>query len=132
MTMDTLVQAGRQLAESLMPDTAEIRRPGSGGGTDPVTGEWTPTVGTLVYSGRCRIRTPQTVVEQQLVFGDDQVTRTRYLGIFLHAVGDVKIDDMVTVTVSVDPMLLQHRLRVVSVMVSSYLIARRVGLEAIE
>lgn len=132
MTREALVEDARGLAASLMPDTAEIRRPGSGGTTDPGTGQWTPTVGTLVYTGPCLVRTPQTVLEQDLVFGDDQVTRTRYLGIFPHTVGDVKIDDMVTVTVSADPVLLQRRLRVVAVGVSSYLIARRLGLEVVE
>lgn len=118
-------------ANSLMPDVAEIRRGGEGGTLDPVTGVWTPTVGSLLYSGPCRVRTPSQA-EQDLVFGDDQVTRTRYLGIFPHTVTDVGVDDTVTVTVSDDPMLQLRRLRVVGATVSTYLIERRLGLEAVE
>jgi hypothetical protein len=50
------VANARQAAESLMTATCTIRQRGTGTTTDPDTGEVTPVAGSVVYSGKCRIK----------------------------------------------------------------------------
>ncbi len=119
-------------AASIMGDTATIRGPGAGDGTiDPATGNWTPPTGSVVYTGPCRVR-PPTGQEQSMVFGDDEVTRTRYVVVIPYDAPPVTLGSVVTVDESDDPMLDARALRVTHVPMASYLIARKLGAEIVE
>jgi hypothetical protein len=133
MSAESMMQDGRQLAVTLLLDVGVIKRPGTGTGTlDPVTGDWTPPPGTTtVYSGRCRVRRPDAL-QQQVVFGDISATVSRYLVDLPFNVAPIAIGDVLTLTESDDPEILNVAMRVVSVVGKSVLMYRQLGLEVVE
>lgn len=131
MLTDAELAGLRSTSESALPDTCTINRPATGGTLNTATGQWTPSSATEIYDGACRIR-PVTSADQSVVFGDEQITRQRYVGTFPHDITRLRIDDVVTVTDSSDPDIDQRTFRVVVVSSGSFHIDRRAGLEVVE
>lgn len=127
----TTVTDGRVLAAELMPDTGVITRGAETGVLDPLTGIYTPSAGSVIHTGPCRVKTP-SLVEQQVVFGDVSETRSRFIINFPHDIPEVLIDDRVAITVSDDAQVDTRRFKVTSVPSKSYLILRQLGVEVIE
>ena len=122
----------RSTSEAAQPDQCVISRPGVGGTTDPVTLVYTPNPATVVYTGGLRLRAP-TAEEFEKVFGETQVTETRYIAT-LPATGPVLlIGDTIAVTTSSDPRITAEvRFRITRVPLGSWLIDRRVGVEVVD
>lgn len=131
MSVEALVRAGRELVAQLMPDTGRILRDGGSGSIDPVTGVYTEPAATVVHEGPCRVRMP-SLQEREVVFGGTQVTEQSFVVTFPHDIPPARIDDNVKIVVSDDPQLLTRNFRVVAVPTLSYLMYRRLGLEAVE
>ena len=93
--------------------------------------ELTPDAGTVVYSGPARLRTPSGV-EREVLFGESQVTSTRFAVTIPHDSPQILIDDVVAITASDDPHIANRSFRVVLVPSASYLIYRELGVEADE
>lgn len=121
----------RSEAESLMVDTAMITRPGGEPTFDPSTGELTPAAGTTIYEGPCRLRQP-TASEAELLFGDEQLTRSRFVACFPHDVTGVQIGDVVTVTESDDPDVLLRSFRVASIPLATFTLYKGFPVEVVE
>lgn len=114
-----------------MPDTGRITRGGGAVTFDPITGTMTPGVGTVVHEGPCRLRTP-SAVERNVLFGETEVTTTRFIATFPHDIPNVEIGDIVTILASDDPHADERTYRVVIVPADSYLMYRALGVEATE
>jgi hypothetical protein len=125
------IAAMRETSERAMPDTCTITRAAATGALDTVTGEWDPDAASTVYTGVGRVR-PPTANMAEVVFGDRQVTRQRYVGTFPYDAAQILIDDIVTVTASSDDQISGRSFRVATVSSGSFLIDRRVGLEVVE
>lgn len=120
------LEAGRQLAESLMTDTCVIRRK-SGRATDPTTGVvgdvWTP-----VWGGPCKLQERETQARNAQA-GERVVVVARPE---LHVPVDsplVQVDDVAEVTGSLDPENVGRRVRIASLPVGSQKTARRYPVE---
>lgn len=62
MSVEAALTAGRDAAESLMTDTCQITKPGTGQGPwNPSTGTYDPPPPVEVYNGKCRLKTPSVV-----------------------------------------------------------------------
>lgn len=131
MTAVSTVADGRLLAAELMADTGVITRGAPAGTLNTTTGVWTPAAGTTIHTGPCRVKTP-SLVEQQVVFGDVNETRSRFVINFPHDIPPVLIDDRVTITVSDDAQVGIRHFKVISVPSKTYLILRQLGVEVIE
>lgn len=127
------IDAMRDHTELAMPDTVSITRPAArtGGSLNPSTGLFTPAAATTVYTGKGRVR-PITVYPTEVVFGDEHVAKQRYVGTFPWDAGTLQIDDRVAVTVSSDSTISGRTFRVMAVAGGSFLIDRRVQMEAVE
>lgn len=134
MTVDLagLAAAGRALAEQLQGDSGLITRPAATPGTIDGSGVYTPTAAATVYTGPCRVRRPTTAQEQQIVFGDINVTVARFIVNLPYDAPHVAIGDVFTLTVSDDPQILGVPMRVAVVIAKSVLMYRQLGLEVIE
>ena len=106
----------RETSESAMPDTVLIQRP--------------PAPGTTIYNGRGRLRSPGAT-QIEVVFGDAQTTRERFILTVPHNAGDIKIGDIATVPDGTAPQIGPRAFRVVAVQGGSHLIDRRIGVEVI-
>lgn len=134
MTIDLtgLARAGRALAVQLQGDEGTITRGVAGGTTNPVNGDWTPNPASVVYSGQCRVRRPSTAQEQEIVFGDVNVTVSRYVASLPHDAPLIAVNDTFTLTATEDPEILNVPMRVAIVVGKSVLMYRQLGLEVIE
>jgi hypothetical protein len=129
MSAEDLVNDGRLLVAETFIDTGRIRRPTNGAGTvDPVTQIRTPPAPVLVYEGPCRVRIP-TIVQQNDVFGDIDVTTIRYTSRWAWDIPAVHKGDLVDIDTSPDPRITAVRFRVVAVAVQSALMYRLLGME---
>lgn len=131
MSVEEAMQAGRQLALTLLVDEGTLTRPGEGGTIDPVTGDWTPASAATVYDGPCRVRKPDGIA-QQVVFGDVNTTVERFLVDLPVDVALLNVGDVFTATLSADPELVGRSMRVVAIVAKSVLMYRQAGLEAVE
>jgi hypothetical protein len=121
---------GRHRAESLMID--EVTITASGAPTlNPVTGDLEPGAGTVVYTGKARLRMPSNV-EVNRLFGEEDVTKTRYMLSVPHDTTGVRVDAVVHVTESDDAEAMAREFKVVAVPSETYVIDRKFGLEAVE
>lgn len=128
-----LAAAGRALAIQLQGDVGTVTRPGAIPGTiDPDTGVFTPPAATTVYDGQCRVRKPTTALEQEIVFGDVNVTVSRYVVSLPHDAPLMSIGDVFTLTATDDPEILGVPMRVAVVVGKSVLMYRHIGVEVIE
>lgn len=122
----------RAAARSMMADTGRITRGGPPPVFDPVTGSYTPAAGTIIHEGPCRVR-PQTRSDGETdVFGDTEVTTSRFLVTFPHDIANVLVDDVVTIVESGDPHIGLRSFRVVAVSAATDLIHRELGVETVE
>lgn len=121
----------RATSLSALPDTGTITRSAQSGALDTVTGVWTPSAATEIYSGAMRVR-PPTATELSLLFGDTQVTEQRFVATLPHDAAVPAIDDQLTVTVSSDDDILGRHFRVTVVSAGSFHIDRRCGLEVVQ
>ncbi len=131
MTIQATIESGRRLAGVILIDQGTISRGGGAPVFDPVTGDLTPAATTVVYAGPCRIRMP-AAVETNVIFGDTDVTRIRFVGLFPWDIAEVEIGDIAAVTESGDPYITSRRFRVVAVPSLSVLTHRKIGLEVVE
>lgn len=129
MLTDTELAGMRATADLALPDTGTITRDGVST-FDPVTGLLTPGTPTTIYSGVMRVR-PSTA-ETEALFGEEQVTRSRFVLTVPYDTVGVQIDDVVTVTVSDDTDLTSRTLRVVAVPLGSFMVSKRFPLEVVE
>lgn len=97
-----LARRGQRKAESLMVDACTIK-PVTGETTDPVTFVVTPTYGTPVYTGKCKIQTQRLLFPGEPVAGDHRWTIIPS-SIHLPLTGTASVDTghVVTITSSVD------------------------------
>lgn len=128
-----LAAAGRALADELQVDTGVITRAGSGPATiAPGTAVLTPAAPTTIYNGQCRVRKPTTALEQEIVFGDVNVTVSRFIANLPYDAPLIDIGDVFTLTASVDGEIRGVPMRVVTVVGKTVLMYRQLGLEVIE
>ena len=126
MTQASALRAGRVAAERDMLDTCTI---------SPVTGvdesTGAPTLGTAVYTGKCKVQTSQAQ-EANPEAGGATYTVQRYavhvpVGAFVPAVGHV-----VTITVAaLDANLVGRQYRVVALLHKSLATAQRLAVEEV-
>ena len=118
--------ARRRRAESLMVDTCTVQ-PVTG--VDDATGD--PTLGTAVYTGKCKVQTTQAQ-EANPEAGGATYTVQRYavhvpVGAFVPAVGHV-----VTITAAaLDAGLVSRKYRVVALLHKSLATAYRLAVESV-
>lgn len=118
-------------ALSLMPDVGVVTR---GAATapvfDPATGIMTSAVGVVVYQGPCRLRQP-TPQESQALFGEAQVSISKFIAVLPHTVAGVRIGDVITLTSSADLDLLGVKFRVTAIPLSTYTIYKGYPVESV-
>lgn len=112
MTARTAADSGRRFAEAQMVDECTITRDGVGV-YDPDTGELEPGTPTTIYTGKCRLRTPSPE-EERVLFGEQQVTKTRYILDVPHTTRGVRIEDVAALTTTEDTDAAALRIRVVA------------------
>lgn len=113
----------------MMVDTGTVRRPGQQV-LNAATGTSSAS-STLVYSGRCWIR-QASAVEREVLFGEEQVTTTRFMACFPHSVTGVRVGDIVTVTASDDVDVLGRSFRVLAIPMSTYPLYKGFACEVVE
>ena len=131
MLTDAEITSMREVSTSALPDTGTITRPASGGSLNVTTGVWTPSSATTVYTGAMRLRAP-TATEMTALFGDEDVTKQRYILTLPHDAAIPAVDDRVSVTTSSDDDIDTRSFRVSVVSLGSWQIDRRCGLELVE
>lgn len=115
---------------SLLIDLGQIARPGPTG-FDTTTGLLDPSE-TVVYTGPCRLRQPSGIVENEAVFGDRQVTASRFIACFAHDLTGVRIDDVVRLLESDDVDILGRRFRIIAIPMSSWSLYKGFACELVE
>lgn len=123
--------AMRSTSTAALPDTCTVKRPvaDGAGSLNTGTGVFTPSAGTTVYTGACRVRPAAGLTEVVAIFGDDQITQGRYVGTFPWNAPEFAVGDLVTITAGSDSFIDEGVFRVVRIGGGSWLIDRRVGLE---
>lgn len=109
-------QHHRPTALGTMTATCTVIRVEGEGSSDP-DGTWHPPLPTDVYTGPCRVQ-GLPVNERLLVVGERQETHRRYQVSLRHDTAP-QIDDLVTITASVDTGLVGKTLRVIDVQYGS-------------
>lgn len=124
----SVVEAGRLAAQRLMVDACTVTRV-TGKSTSRTTMQVTPTT-VEVYAGACRVRPEATQAAQvELV---ERAAFTRRLVVSLpQATTGVQVDDVITITASVDAELVGARLVVRAVDVGTHRTARRLSCEEV-
>lgn len=121
----------RASALSLMVDTATVVRPGGEPTFDPETGTLTPSAGSTVYVGPCRLRQPSPS-EAEVIFGDEQLTRTRFMVDLPHDTAGIAVGDVLTFTASTDPDVTGRRFQVMGVPLSTLTVHKSYPVEVVE
>jgi len=119
----------RANAESTMTATATVTRSG-GLVFNPATGLSEETFTTIVADSPARLRQP-TAVEATVAFGEQDVTRVRFIVDFPWTVTDVEIDDVVTFTDSDDPEMIGATVKVVGLSMRNHQVTRSYGCELV-
>ena len=115
---------------SLLVDLAEILRPGPGT-YNPTTRIVTPSE-PVIYTGPVRMRQPNGIAENERVFGDTQVTASRYIACFAHDLTGIRIDDVVRVLESADADLVGRRFRVLAIPMTTWSLYKGIACELVE
>jgi len=131
MLSDDELAGMRAASEAAMPDVMRITRGSSEMVLDPDTGILAPADPEVVYQGRGRLRPPNTT-EVEVLFGDEQVNKQRYVLTAPWDSPEILIDDRVSVVQCSDPHIGGRSFRVVAVSGGSFLLDRRCGLEVVE
>ena len=126
MTAEALIGRARRAAEALMLDVGVITRPAESGTLDG--GDWTPDASTEVYNGPLRV-SPAEAIDSEQLFGDREVTESRYVATLPSRAAMPQPGDRLTLTWSGDSSLAGLELRVVASTASTWLLYRKVGLE---
>jgi hypothetical protein len=108
----------------MMTDTCRIVQSGSAPIFNPTTGDYTPSDGTTVYDGPCRVKR-ETTPERQVEAGDAPVLLRRYVVSVPLSVVGVKHGMPVAITASGDPDLVNVALVVRDVGRGTTVTARR-------
>lgn len=132
MTVDVagLRARGQALAGQLQVSAGTLTRPAVGRTLDPATGVTTPDAPTVLYTGQARVRVAGQA-EQQLVFGDVNVTRQRWLVNLPATVVDVRVGDVWQVTSDLDQHLVGMAFRVIAVSARTVSMYRQLGVEEV-
>lgn len=125
MSARGVTRRGRRMAESLMVDRCEIRRPPTPGALDPATGTRPLVPGAVVYTGRCKVQTYEAH-ESTPQSGQHVYSVQRYYVHIPTSVSGVAVDDQITVTASeLDPPLVGRTYRVAGLLHKSMATANR-------
>jgi hypothetical protein len=116
MTIQTTTVTGRAFADAGTPAFNET------------TGAYTPAAPTTVYTGKCRVK-PRNLADRVVDAGEQTVSLWPFQVSIPFAAIDVELDDLVTVTASVDPSLVGRELRIRSVTRGTFVTARRLECE---
>jgi hypothetical protein len=100
----------RPVAAATLTDDCIITRGGGPGTVDP-NGNWTPTAGTTVYTGKCRIQAAG-MADRVAVVGEEQITTGLYHAAVPHDAPQIQVGDVITVTAAEDPRLTGRHLSV--------------------
>jgi hypothetical protein len=130
MTAQVTAEEGQALAESLMVDSCTITRRGGDPVFDDTTGTYTPATPTTVYTGVCKVRPSNLSGNTTAQAGEREVSLWPF-SVSIPVAEDADLDDVVTVTASLDPSLVGRTLRVRSVARGTYLTARRLDCEEV-
>jgi hypothetical protein len=104
-----LVRDGRRRAEALMLDTCRIRAI-TGNSTDPSTGAVTPTYGSVLYQGKCKLQN-QRAFPSTPDAGEHQFTTTPN-DLHLPVTAPSTVTTGVEITASVAPLNVGRTFRV--------------------
>lgn len=121
----------RKMSRSAMPDRGVVTRGGGEPVFDPETGLMSPPAGTVIYRGPLRVKNASQA-DSTAIFGDQQITTVRHVGVLPYDAPDVHVNDVITVTRSSDPHIAKNAFRVRAVPFGSYLVDRRLGLEVVQ
>jgi len=116
---------------SLLVDVGRIVRPGPGT-YDPNTGLVTPVDAPVHGPGPCRMRQPAGIVEAERLFGDTQITASRFLACWPHDLTGVKIDDVVILDQTADVDLLGRRFRILAIPMQTWSLYKAFPCELVE
>lgn len=117
-------------AESLMTDEVTFTRAAGTPTFDPSTGSYTTPTPMVVYSGKCRISGHKTRFDRVYEAGAEPVSTMRiYVDLPVAADYDAAVDDIGTVTASLDPRAVGQKLRVRQPQYGSQMSARHLGCE---
>ena len=129
MLTDAELTGMRETSVLALPDTGTVKRGATGGSLNTGTGVLTPDAASTIYTGAMRVR-PASAEDLRVLFGDADVSRVRYIATLPHTATGILIDDRLDVVTDAD--LGDVSFRVTVVPVGSFLIDRRLGLEAVE
>jgi hypothetical protein len=128
VTAYTVMLRGRLAAEALMVDACTITRT-TGSTTDPETGQDAKTTVT-VYSGKCRFQQAAAGASGQNV-GEANIYQVAHMVQLPMSVTGVRVEDIVTATVSIDPDLVGRKFWVRAVAEGTHKTARRLPIELV-
>lgn len=121
----------RLQAESMMVDRADIVRSAGVPVFNPATGLLESSE-TTVYTDRpCWLRMP-TTMETERLFGEEQVTTTRYVACFAYDTFGVQIGDVIRLTECEDVDALLREYRVVVTPTRTVGVLKNFGCETVE
>lgn len=113
-----------------MVDTITFSRPGTET-FNPGTGLIESEADTVVYSGVGRLRMP-TATETEVIFGDEQVTKLRFVIDVPHDVTGIALEDVATMAETDDASALGREFLVVAVPSETFNLYRSIGCEVVE
>jgi hypothetical protein len=125
VTRESVLAHGQAAAEAGMADTCTIRRQ-TGSTLDDLSGGVVPTW-TALYSGKCRVQQALAQADEQDVGEDYQLRLRLTLQLPMAGTSGLKVDDEVTITVSLDPDLVGKVLLIRDLFHKTHATARRVG-----
>lgn len=129
MTAYTVMSRGRLAAEALMVDACTITRTTGTPTTDPETGASSSTT-TTVYTGKCRIQQVASGASGQNV-AEANVYQVAHILQLPMSVTGVRVEDVATVTVSIDPDLVGRKFWIRAVAEGTHKTARRLPIELV-
>lgn len=124
------LRRGRRAAQRIMIDRGRILRPSADTVIDPVTLTESPGEPTVLHEGPCRVR-QATRAEQEVVFGDEVVTRQHWLVNFPHTVTVGAVGDLIEVCSVGDPVVTARTFRIVAVSARTYNLYRQFACEVV-
>lgn len=117
-------------AESMMTDQITFTRASGTRVFDPATGTYTTSTPAVMYSGKCRISGHKTRFDRVVDAGQEPVSIMRiYVDLPVSANYKAAVDDIGTVTASLDPGAVGQKLRVRQPQYGSQMTARHLGCE---